>query len=96
MTNRTIAINLLGRICCILFSAIGVVNMFRGERSIIWCSPVCILSLVYYPPLHELFSKLTGYRIRRVLKVALALFLFWASIGVGKLFNKIDLLSPSL
>lgn len=94
MTNRTIALNLLSWICGILFSAIGVVNMFWGNDPLFGVF-LFLLSLVYYPPLQELFSKLTGYRIHNVLKVALALFLFWASIGVGELFVKIDLMLQS-
>lgn len=95
MNNRSIVLNLLGWICGIVFSAIGVVNMFWGNDSLFGVF-LFLLSLVYYPPLHELFRKLTGYRIHGVLKVALGLFILWASLGVGELFDKIDLMLRSL
>lgn len=95
MNNRSIVLNLLGWICGIVFSAIGVVNMFWGNDSLFGVF-LFLLSLVYYPPLHELFRKLTGYRIPGVLKVALGLFILWASLGVGELFDKIDLMLRSL
>lgn len=95
MNNRSIVLNLLGWICGIVFSAIGVVNMFWGNDSLFGVF-LFLLSLVYYPPLHELFRKLTGYRIHGILKVALGLFILWASLGVGELFDKIDLMLRSL
>lgn len=94
MNNRSIAINLLGWICGILFSAIGIVNMFWGNDALFGVF-LFLLSLVYYPPLHALFSKLTGYRIHSVLKIALGLFILWASVGVGELFDKIGLMLRS-
>lgn len=94
MNNRSFALILLGWLCGIVFSAIGVVNMFWGNDPLFGVF-LFLLSLVYYPPFHELFRKLTGYRIHGVLKVALGLFILWASLGVGELFNKIDLMLQS-
>lgn len=94
MDNRSTLLKLLGWLCGIVFSAIGIVNMFWGNDPVFGVF-LFLLSLVYYPPVHELFSKLTGYRIHAVLKIVLALFLLWASLGVGELFNKIGLLLQS-
>ncbi len=94
MDNRSTLLKLLGWLCGIVFSAIGIVNMFWGNDPVFGVF-LFLLSLVYYPPVHELFSKLTSYRIHAVLKIVLALFLLWASLGVGELFNKIGLLLQS-
>ncbi|MBI2284278.1 MAG: hypothetical protein HYU71_11255 [Bacteroidetes bacterium] len=90
MNNRTLAVKLLGWICGILFSAIGVVNIFWGNDALFGVF-LLLLSLVHYPPLHALFRKPTGYRVHSVVQVALGLFILWVSLGVGELFNKIDL-----
>lgn len=94
MNYRTLAVTLLSWLSGLLFSAIGIVNMFWGNDPVFGVF-LFLLSLVYYPPVHELFCKLTGYRIHAVLKIVLALFLLWASLGVGELFNKIGLLLQS-
>lgn len=94
MNYRQLIINLLGWICGILFSAIGIVNMCWGNDAVFGIF-LFALSLVYYPPLHALFRKLTGYGIHGALKIALGVFIIWASVGVGELFDKIDLMLQS-
>lgn len=94
MNYRSLIINLLGWICGILFSAIGIVNICWGNDAVFGIF-LFALSLVYYPPLHALFRKLTGYQVHPVIKIALAVFMIWASVGVGELFDKIDLMLQS-
>lgn len=94
MNYRSLILNLLGWICGILFSAIGIVNMCWGNDAMFGLF-LFTLSLVYYPPLHSLFRKLTGYAVHGVLKILLAIFIIWASLGVGQLFDKIDLMLQS-
>lgn len=94
MNYRSLIINLLGWICGILFSAIGIVNICWGNDAVFGIF-LFALSLVYYPPLHALFRKLTGYQVHPAIKIALAVFMIWASVGVGELFDKIDLMLQS-
>lgn len=53
------------------------------------------LSLLYYPPLSSLFKKITDYTIPAAVKIVLAVFILWASLGVGELLAKIDLMLKS-
>lgn len=94
MNYRSLIINLLGWICGILFSAIGIVNICWGNDAVFGIF-LFALSLGYYPPLHALFRKLTGYQVHPAIKIALAVFIIWASVGVGELFDKIDLMLQS-
>jgi len=91
MNDRSILINLPGWLCGILFSAIGLVNIFWGNDALFGVF-LFALSLVYYPPLHTFFRKLTGYQIHSAVKIALGAFMLWASMGVGELFDKVDLM----
>lgn len=94
MNYRSIFIHLLGWLCGILFSVIGLVNIFWGNDALFGVF-LLALSLVYYPPLYTLFRKLTGYQLHAAIKIALAIFIIWASVGVGELFDKLDLMLQS-
>jgi hypothetical protein len=68
--------------------------MFWGNDSIFGIF-LFVLSLLYYPPLGILFKKLTNYTIPATVKIVLAVFILWASLGVGELFSKINLMMKS-
>jgi hypothetical protein len=55
-----------------------------------------LASCVYFPPVNLLVKKKTGFSIHRVLKIILGLFILWAALGVGELFDKIDLMLMDL
>jgi hypothetical protein len=57
-----------------------------------------ILSFVYFLPVNYIFKKLTGSTIPaiRVLKILLGAFIIWAVLGVGELFDKIELMKADL
>ena len=78
----------------ILFSSIAVLNMFWGNDPEFGFF-LFLLSLVYYPPLNIIISRLTGYSIPIVVKIVLGIFIFWASLGVGEFFEKIHLMIKS-
>jgi hypothetical protein len=94
MNYRSLIIQLLGWLCGILFSAIGLVNIFWGNDSLFGLF-LLALSLLYYPPVQSIFRKMTGYQIHAALRIALGIFIIWASLGVGELFDKIDLMLQS-
>jgi len=75
----------------LLFSSIGGVNMFWGNDPIFGVF-LFGLSLIFYPPINSLLKKHTGFSIPRVAKIIVGFFILWSSLGVGKLFDKIDLL----
>jgi hypothetical protein len=78
----------------ILFSVIGLVNIFWGNDPEFGVF-IFVLSLVYYPPFNVVFKKFTGYSIPITVKIVLGLFILWSSLGVGELFDKIELMIQS-
>jgi hypothetical protein len=57
---------------------------------------ILLLSFVYFPPtsaiLDAIFKKATGFSIPKIGKIVLGIFILWATLGVGELFDKIDLM----
>jgi hypothetical protein len=97
MNNNTIILNTISRIFGVLFLAIGVVNTFWGNDRIFGVF-IILLSFVYFLPINAILEKTMGFTIPYLgtLKIALALFVLWASLGVGELFDKIDLMMSDL
>jgi hypothetical protein len=91
--------SILGTIITWLFGiavlAIGVVNTFWGNDPGFGIFLV-LLSLVYFPPANVLLRKWTGFSIPAVVKIILGVFITWAALGVGELFDKIDLMMRDL
>ena len=94
-------ITLAGKIVSWLFGfavlAAGLVNTFWGNDTGFGIFLV-LLSLTYFLPVHGIFKRLTGYNIPgiRGLKIILAVFIIWAALGVGELFDKIELMKADL
>ncbi|MHA8059923.1 hypothetical protein PQG22_01445 [Aquirufa beregesia] len=79
----------------ILFTLIGLVNVFSGndpEYGVF----IILLSLVYYPPIHAFIHRLTGVGMTNGIKTILGLFILWASLGVGELITKIEQILQSM
>ena len=55
-----------------------------------------LLSFVYFPPANTILKERTGFSIPRIVKIVLGIFIIWASLGVGELFDKIDLMMMDL
>lgn len=92
--NRLLLYDLAGWLFGILVLAIGIVNTFWGNDMFFGIFIVA-LSLAYFPPANVLLKKLTGFSIPVWVKIVLGLFIFWAALGVGELFDKIDLMLAS-
>jgi hypothetical protein len=90
--------NIFNFISClfgIAFFAIGAVNTFWGNDPGFGVF-VVLLSLVYFPPMNAIFTKKTGLSIPAFLKILLGVFIIWAALGVGELFDKIDMMMTEL
>lgn len=74
-----------------IFASIGVINLFWGNDPEFGVF-IIILSFTYIPQVGLLFHKITGLRIHWIVKVLTGLFVLWAALGVGELFDKIDLM----
>lgn len=75
--------------------AIGVVNTFWGNDPGYGIF-ILLLSLVYSPPINALLKEKTGLAIPRIAKILLGFFIIWSALGVGELFDKIDLMLQDL
>ena len=97
MKDRSIVFNLISWLCGLLFLAIGVVNTFWGNDPGFGVF-IVLLSVVYFLPLDDLLKKMTGYAIPHpgIVKIVLGLFILWAALGVGELFDKIALMMKDL
>lgn len=95
MTSRLNILNVISLLFGVLVFAIGIVNTFWGNDTGFGIF-LLLLSLVYFPPATELLRQKTGLTIPVAVKVVLGLFLLWAALGVGELFNKIELMLNSL
>lgn len=77
--------------------AIGVVNTFWGNDPGFGIF-ILLLSFVYFLPVNAIFKRITGFTIPKpgILKILLGLFIMWAALGVGELFDKIELMMNDL
>ena len=95
MNNKLNVLNIISWLFGAVVFAIGLVNTFWGNDPGFGIF-LLLLSFVYFPPLNTLIKERTGFSIPRIVKIGLGLFIIWASLGVGELFDKIDLMMMDL
>ena len=80
----------------VLFFAIGIVNTFWGNDTAFGIF-ILLLSFIYFLPVNTILKKVTGFSIPRMglVRIGVGLFIIWASVGVGELFDKIELMMQS-
>mgnify|MGYP001564106609 CR=1 FL=1 len=90
--------NIIKTIVGVLVFAIGIVNMFAGDDAVFGVF-ILLLSTLYFPAtsvfLDRLIKDMAGHSIPRVVKIILFILILWAAMGVGELFDKIELLIMS-
>jgi hypothetical protein len=91
MKNDVRTTNAINWIFGIIVFAIGVVNTFWGNDPG-FGNFLLLLSFVYVPPVNALFREITGFSIHPVIKVVLGIFILWAALGVGELFEKFGMM----
>ena len=94
MDYKSKIMNSLGWVFGTIFSAIGLINIFWGNDPEFGFF-LLVTSLIYYPPITILLKRYTGYSTPIFIKIGLGIFILWASLGVGELFDKIDLMVQS-
>ncbi|HEU4638641.1 MAG TPA: hypothetical protein VFS84_07290 [Candidatus Binatia bacterium] len=91
--------NLIGWTFGIAVFAAGVVNTFGGNDPEFGVF-ILLLSFVYFPPTSDILSaiskRLVGFPIPKAVKIVLGIFIVWATLGVGELFEKINLMMMDL
>ena len=97
MNNNSIVLNIISWLFGIVFFAIGVVNTFWGNDPGFGIF-IILLSFVYFLPVNDILQKMTGFSIPRmgIVKILLGIFILWAALGVGELFDKINLMMTDL
>lgn len=95
MDSKSLVLDLLSWLFGLLVFAIGVINTFWGNDAGFGIFLV-LLSFVYFPPASALFRRLTGFAIPMAVKIILGIFIIWAALGVGELFDKIGLMMRDL
>ena len=79
--------------------AAGVVNTIWGNDPGFGVF-LLLLSFVYFPPmsaiLNDIAKQWVGFRVPTIAKLALGIFIVWAALGVGELFDKINLMPIDL
>jgi hypothetical protein len=95
MNNRSLLGDIISWFFGIVFLAIGLINTFWGNDPGYGIF-IVLLSFVYFPPATAFFKKISGISIPLVVKILLGVFIIWSALGVGELFDKIDLMLMDL
>jgi len=91
MNNKSIIADATGWLFGTVVFAIGIINTFWGNDTFFGIF-ILLLSFVFFPPANQIIKKWTGFSVHWILKILLGLFILWAALGVGELFDKIDLM----
>ena len=95
--DGSIALNAISWLFGTVAFAIGIVNTFWGNDPAFGVF-ILLLSFVYFLPVNAILKKITGFSIpaMRLVKILLGIFIIWAAMGVGELFDKIELMMNDL
>ena len=95
MKSNSVTWDILGWFFGLGFLFIGLVNTFWGNDPGFGVF-IVLLSLMYFPPVYTMIKDWTGFSIHYGIKIAVGLFILWASLGVGELFDKIGMMLSDL
>jgi len=95
MNYKAIILDTFSWIFGILVFAIGVLNVFWGNDAGFGVF-IVLLSFAFFPLINTLIKERIGFTIPLIVKILLGIFILWAALGVGELFNKIHLMMMDL
>lgn len=97
VNNKSIVGNIISWIFGIAFFAIGVINTFWGNDPEFGVF-IVLLSFIYFLPVNAILRKIFSFSISQmgIVKIILGIFIIWAALGVGELFDKIELMMMDL
>ena len=75
----------------LVFVFVGLVNLLWGNDQFFGLF-IIIIALVFFAPFRRWIKKISGIWIAGWLRILIALFIVWSSMGVGELPEKIDLM----
>ncbi len=91
MNNKLSVLDIVSGLFGTVVFAIGFVNTFWGNDPGFGIF-LLLLSFIYFPAVNNKIKTRTGFAMPRIVKIGLGLFIIWASLGVGELLDKIDLM----
>jgi len=93
MNNTSSVENIISWLFGVIVLGIGIINMFWGN-DLYFGIFLALLSLVYFFPVNAILKKIVGFTVPKmgIVKIVLGLFIIWAAVGVGELFNKVELI----
>lgn len=92
---KTVPGSILGIAFGIIAMVIGLINMGWGNDPFFGIF-ISLLSLIYFPPVFSIIKKMTGISIPIFIRILVGVFILWASLGVGELLGKIELMAKDL
>jgi len=95
MNYKAIILDTFSWIFGIIVFAIGVLNVFWGNDAGFGVFLV-LFSFAFFPLVNTLIKERMGITIPVIVKILLGIFILWAALGVGELFNKIHLMMMDL
>ncbi|HKZ67666.1 MAG TPA: hypothetical protein VJ111_14970 [Chitinophagaceae bacterium] len=95
MHNKSDVLNIISWLFGTAVLAVGLINTFWGNDPGFGIF-IVLLSFVYFPPVNAVIREKIGFSIPLIVKIVLSIFIIWASLGVGELFDKIDLMMKDL
>ncbi|MET0463441.1 MAG: hypothetical protein ABW007_09805 [Chitinophagaceae bacterium] len=103
MTNKTsVSANSQSQFTSLLQITFGIITFVAGMINTFWGNDtffgifLILLSLVYFPFADRLAYRIAGFTIPWFARILLALFIIWATLGVGEIFAKIELMIRDL
>ena len=96
LNDGSTALTIISWLFGLLFFAIGIVNTFWGNDPGFGIF-IVLLSLLYFLPVNDMLRKITGFTIPKMwlVKILVGMFIIWAAMGVGELFDKIEMMTNS-
>jgi hypothetical protein len=94
MTTKLTVQHIISWISGILIFVIGVINTFWGNDAGFGIA-IILASFVFFPPVTDYVKKTLSLSVPGIAKIVMAMVILWAALGVGELFNKIELMTKS-
>lgn len=95
MTGKELFFKASGWFFGVIFIFIGLINIFWGNDPAFGAG-IAVFSFLFLPPVNKMIKEKTGFRIHIVIKLVLGLFILWAALGVGELFDKTEMMLRDL
>lgn len=92
--KKSAIINSVNALIGLLFFYIGFVNTFWGNDPFYGLF-IILVSLIFFLPIINAIIEKIPQKTILILKIVLAFFIIWSSLGVGELFDKIEIMKNS-